>query len=51
MFEVFFVLVLYVFGFILLYGVVRLAVKHGIEDATHARHRTVTPEEVFFPGG
>ncbi|MGW0434613.1 hypothetical protein ACWDV4_19005 [Micromonospora sp. NPDC003197] len=49
--DVFFVLVLYVFGFVLLYGVVRLAVKHAIEDATQRQHRNVLPEEVFFPGG
>ncbi|MBB4959163.1 hypothetical protein [Micromonospora polyrhachis] len=51
MVDVFFVLVLYIFGFVLLYGVVRLAVKHAIEDATHRQHRRALPEEIFFPGG
>jgi F0F1-type ATP synthase membrane subunit b/b' len=49
MFQIISVLVLYVFGFVLLYGVVRLAVRHAIEDATNERQRRAMPEEALFP--
>jgi hypothetical protein len=49
MFQIISVLVLYVFGFVLLYGVIRLAVRHGIEDVTNERQRRVMPEDVLYP--
>ncbi|MBY8873538.1 hypothetical protein K7640_17010 [Micromonospora sp. PLK6-60] len=46
---------LYVFGFVFLYGVIRLAVRHGMEDLEsrrpqllHAEQRAVTGDRAFM---
>jgi hypothetical protein len=49
MFQIISVLVLYVFGFVLLYGVIRLAVRHAVEDVTNERQRRVMPEDALYP--
>ncbi|MFY1674400.1 hypothetical protein ACN27G_31370 [Plantactinospora sp. WMMB334] len=54
---------MYVCGFVFLYGVVRLAVRHGIEDIgarrqraaeapeqARLRERTLVPENAFLAG-
>ncbi|MFE9689862.1 hypothetical protein [Micromonospora sp. NPDC005806] len=38
--------ILYVFGFVFLYGVVRLGVRHGIEDVETHRARMQRAEEL-----
>lgn len=37
MFTVIATVILYVFGFVFLYGVIRLAVRHGMEDLEERR--------------
>ncbi|WBB65737.1 hypothetical protein [Micromonospora sp. WMMD812] len=63
MFAVVTAVILYCFGFVFLYGVIRLAVRHGLEDlevrraqvaraeelATH-RDRTFLKENAFLAG-
>lgn len=38
--------ILYVFGFVFLYGVIRLGVRHGIEDVETSRARLRRDEEL-----
>jgi hypothetical protein len=38
--------ILYVFGFVFLYGVIRLGVRHGIEDVETSRARLRRAEEL-----
>jgi hypothetical protein len=38
--------ILYVFGFVFLYGVIRLGVRHGMEDAEAQRARTFRAAQV-----
>lgn len=38
--------ILYVFGFVFLYGVIRLGVRHGIEDVETNRARLRQAEEL-----
>jgi hypothetical protein len=38
--------ILYVFGFVFLYGVIRLGVRHGIEDVETQRERLRRAEEL-----
>jgi hypothetical protein len=38
--------ILYVFGFVFLYGVIRLGVRHGIEDIEANRARLRRAEEL-----
>lgn len=64
MFTVVATVILYVFGFVFLYGVIRLAVRHGLEDAEARRleahraeklamlqDRTFVRENAFLAGG
>ncbi|MCI4063427.1 hypothetical protein MRQ36_12910 [Micromonospora sp. R77] len=39
--------ILYVCGFVFLYGVIRLGVRHGMEDVEAARARTLRAERVM----
>ncbi len=45
MLNVAFATMLYVFGFVFLYGVIRLGVRHGIEDANARRELVLRAEE------
>ncbi|MEU0156813.1 MULTISPECIES: hypothetical protein [Micromonospora] len=38
--------ILYVFGFVFLYGVIRLGVRHGIEDVETHRAQQLRAEEL-----
>ncbi|NES29683.1 hypothetical protein GCE86_25755 [Micromonospora terminaliae] len=38
--------ILYVFGFVFLYGVIRLGVRHGIEDVETHRAQALRAEEL-----
>ncbi|MEU2613874.1 hypothetical protein ABZ570_20145 [Micromonospora sp. NPDC007271] len=38
--------ILYVFGFVFLYGVVRLGIRHGIEDVEAHRAKLLRAEEL-----
>jgi|GEM_PF-3112222 hypothetical protein len=37
--------VMYVCGFVFLYGVVRIAVRHGVEDVDRRRQQATQPSE------
>ncbi|MFC4149221.1 hypothetical protein ACFO0M_23470 [Micromonospora mangrovi] len=39
--------ILYVCGFVFLYGVIRLGVRHGMEDVEASRARTIRAEQVM----
>lgn len=46
MFAVVTAVILYVFGFVFLYGVIRLGVRHGLEDVELQRAKTRHAEEL-----
>ncbi|GAB3819758.1 hypothetical protein [Micromonospora zhanjiangensis] len=47
--QLVFTLVLYCLGFVFLYGVLRLAVRHGIQDVEQARRDVVLPDRPMIP--
>ncbi|MEV4196878.1 hypothetical protein [Micromonospora globbae] len=46
MFAVVTTVILYCFGFVFLYGVIRLAVRHGLEDLEVRRAQAARAEEL-----
>ncbi|MEU8295862.1 hypothetical protein AB0C04_01050 [Micromonospora sp. NPDC048909] len=46
MFAVVTAVILYCFGFVFLYGVIRLAVRHGMEDLEVRRAQALRAEEL-----
>jgi hypothetical protein len=46
MFAVVITVILYVFGFVFLYGVIRLGVRHGLEDLETQRAKAQRAEEL-----
>ncbi|MFC4019583.1 hypothetical protein ACFOW4_16795 [Micromonospora sp. GCM10011542] len=46
MFAVVITVILYVFGFVFLYGVIRLGVRHGLEDLEVQRAKAQRAEEL-----